>query len=153
MKLRTILISAFIVLILIVLGGFGYFKNDSNTKISQEKVLDSFITTFYNNQHKDELNDEEFIDSFKSTLSSDYTVKADDLDDLVYPPKSDTTPANYSGYRINKTSEEKVDGKTSIVYTADIYFIHNDESNVSKKLSIDLTKENNEWKINKITTR
>lgn len=147
-KMKKIIIYTLITLSITTTGIYVYQKS-VNTKNAQQKVVDRFINTFYDADYT-----EDFNNSLKALLSSDYSLDQIDLENLaVNLDTSGETNVDYSGYSITKTSKEKVNGKRVIVYSVNVDFLNQDDIESPKRLYVELINEKSEWKINKIMPR
>lgn len=129
--------------------GAYLYQSSVNTHFYQQEVVGRFVDTFY-----DADNTEGFNDSLKSLLSSDYLLELSDEQTLAYDTAQlSQNDADYIGYSIAKSSEEKVDGKKISVYYVNVDFMNGEELISPKKLYVELIKENSEWKIHKTIPR
>lgn len=57
---------------------------------------------------------------------------------------------DYAGYTISNIIKAKNNEKKVTVYIVDVEFMENEKIKTGKSLFIELTKENSQWKINKL---
>lgn len=147
-KMKKIVIYTLISLSIATTGVYTYQKS-VNTKNAQQKVVGRFVNTFYDNDYT-----EDFNNSLKELLSSDYSLEQIDFENLaVSLDNSEQTNVDYSGYSITKISKEKVNGKRATVYSVNVDFLNQDDIESPKRLYVELINEESEWKINKIMPR
>ena len=145
----------YILLVLVALCILGYMRHAYlDRQASQQKVIHKFINTFYDLNYSDEAIGEEQIKQVlkevSPLLSGDYEIEPYDLAWLKMLPTDLENNIDYAGYTISNIIKAKNNEKKVTVYIVDVEFMENEKIKTGKSLFIELTKENSQWKINKL---
>ena len=145
----------YILLVLVSLCILGYMRYAYlDRQASQKKVIHKFINTFYDLDYSGEAIGEEqtkqVLKEVLPLLSADYEIEPYDLTWLEMSPTDWEDNIEYAGYTISNIIKAKNNEKKVTVYIVDVEFMENEKIKTGKSLFIELTKENSQWKINKL---